>query len=349
MPNLIFVTILFVLLGGLYFWGFRNLSGERWQFFGVIPMFKNSNGQWDGLNMTYYGIFNANALTLSVAIVYIILAAMGLSLWTISLILAIILVPCVPGAKLIARWVEKKPHTISIGGASFVGLIAAPWLLLLINQLLEYWNCANIPVMPSLATVSIAYVLGEGCGRLACLSFGCCYGKPMSDLPPVLRRLLYPFSITYQGHTKKIAYASEFQDRKVVAIAPITAVLYTLTAISGLLFLLHGFSHIAYLLCVLIAQIWRFLSEFLRADFRGAGSISTYQKMALFAAFYAVCIFVWMPAVSMPVDIYQGLRIVWNPSIILACQVLWIGIFLYTGRSQVTGSRISFHVRKDRI
>jgi hypothetical protein len=39
----------------------------------------------------------------------------------------------------------------------------------------------------------------------------------------------------------------------------------------------------------------------------------------------------------------------WNPSIILSCQILWIGIFLYMGRSQVIGSRISFHVRQDRI
>lgn len=48
-------------------------------------------------------------------------------------------------------------------------------------------------------------------------------------------------------------------------------------------------------------------------------------------------------------DIIEGLHLVWNPSIIPLCQILWIGIFLYMGRSQVTGSRITFHVRKDRI
>jgi hypothetical protein len=33
-----------------------------------------------------------------------------------------------------------------------------------------------------------------------------------------------------------------------------------------------------------VTQVWRFLSEFLRADYRGSGRISAYQVMALFAA-----------------------------------------------------------------
>lgn len=45
----------------------------------------------------------------------------------------------------------------------------------------------------------------------------------------------------------------------------------------------------------------------------------------------------------------QGLLLLWNPSIIILCQIQWIGIFIYMGRSQVTGSRISFLVHKDRI
>jgi hypothetical protein len=48
-------------------------------------------------------------------------------------------------------------------------------------------------------------------------------------------------------------------------------------------------------------------------------------------------------------DLSQGLRILWNPGIILTCQLLWIGIFLYQGRSSVTAARITFFVRSDRI
>jgi hypothetical protein len=52
---------------------------------------------------------------------------------------------------------------------------------------------------------------------------------------------------------------------------------------------------------------------------------------------------------SLRPDLSIGLRLFWSPGIILVCQLLWIGIFLFMGRSQVTGARISFHVRKDRI
>jgi hypothetical protein len=117
----------------------------------------------------------------------------------------------------------------------------------------------------------------------------------------------------------------------------------------GILIFLEGNSHIAYLLCACVTQIWRFLSEFLRADYRSGGDISAYQKMALFATGYAVWVSTAIPETTYAADIIEGLHLMWNPSIILLCQVIWIGIFLFMGRSQVTGSRISFHVRKDRI
>jgi hypothetical protein len=56
-----------------------------------------------------------------------------------------------------------------------------------------------------------------------------------------------------------------------------------------------------------------------------------------------------VPMAHMPGQIIPGLRQMWNPAIILSCQILWIGTFLYMGRSQVTGAHIFFHVRKDRI
>jgi hypothetical protein len=34
---------------------------------------------------------------------------------------------------------------------------------------------------------------------------------------------------------------------------------------------------------------------------------------------------------------------------ILALQGLWLAIFLYTGRSSVTGAQLTFHVHADRI
>ena len=101
--NLLFVFTLAALLGGLYAWGFRVLSTERWQFIGTVPVLKDSDGNWLGLNLTYYGLFNANACTLAVAIVYILLAASGLSLPAIHMIISAPLLFCVPAAKLVAR------------------------------------------------------------------------------------------------------------------------------------------------------------------------------------------------------------------------------------------------------
>ena len=71
--------------------------------------------------------------------------------------------------------------------------------------------------------------------------------------------------------------------------------------------------------------------------------------MALAAVVYAVRFCLLMDAPTLSTHVSQGLRLLWNAGIILSCQILWIGIFLYMGRSQVTGARISFHVRKDRI
>lgn len=98
-----------------------------------------------------------------------------------------------------------------------------------------------------------------------------------------------------------------------------------------------------------MTQVWRFLSEFLRPDCRGIGRIGAYQMMAPVAAVYAVVISVWVPPARMSVDIRKGLLMLGNPSIIIVCQIQWIGIFIYMGRSQVTGSRISFLVHKDCI
>jgi hypothetical protein len=203
--------------------------------------------------------------------------------------------------------------------------------------------------MLPLAAITIAYCLGEGCGRLACISFGCCYGKPLSGFSPAVRRMLKHFSMTYEGHTKKIIYANERPTCRVVAIQAMTVVLYSFAGVIGVLLFLEGSSRIAYLLCACVTQIWRFFSEFLRADYRGGGGISAYQKMALFAAAYAIWISTGISETTYAVDIIEGLRLMWNPSIIITCQILWIGIFIYMGRSQVTGSRISFHVHKDRI
>jgi len=92
------------------------------------------------------------------------------------------------------------------------------------------------------------------------------------------------------------------------------------------------------------------LSEFYRADYRGERKISVYQIMGIcsipFAAFMAV---VFPAAPSQLPDILIGLKGFWNPGVILFLEILWLGAFLFTGKSQVTGATMRFHVVKEKI
>ena len=203
--------------------------------------------------------------------------------------------------------------------------------------------------MAVMSALMVGYALGEGIGRLACISFGCCYGRPMDRMPPVVQRYFSWATLTYSGNTKKIAYAHHLDGKKIFAIPAVTAVLYTAGALAGTLLVLEGKYAPAYFLCLLVTQGWRFLSEFLRADFRGDRRISVYQIMSLMTVPYALLILFLFPSSGTGADIGAGLQACWNPAVILFLQVLWIIMFLRTGRSGVTGSALSFHVHRDRI
>jgi hypothetical protein len=182
------------------------------------------------------------------------------------------------------------------------------------------------------------------------VSFGCCYGRPLSDFNPVVRRLLGTWTFTFTGKTKKIAYEGGLDGQKVVPVQAFSAVVNSVAGLAGtVLFLLSHFGE-AFLLTVVITQLWRFVSEFLRADFRGHARISAYQKMNVVAILYAMALTALMPdVVPAAADLEAGLRTLWNPAMILFLQCLWVVFFLYTGRSKVTGSTLDFFVRRDRI
>jgi hypothetical protein len=139
--------------------------------------------------------------------------------------------------------------------------------------------------------------------------------------------------------------------RKTLAVPAITAALYSGVALFGCYLFLSGRADAAYLACVLITQIWRFISEFLRADYRGAGNISVYQKMAMLSCVAAVFYFATLPVSDAPylADILHGLTAGWDPLILLLFQAVWLATFLYLGRSQVTAAQINLFVRRDRI
>ena len=348
MINIIFLVVIGLLLLALYSWSFRTLQKERWQILGTIPLRKNEDGTWNGLNFTYYGFFTALAAFFAVGMIIIMLGSLTLDIESIVLLAACLLVPCFAASKIVARIVEKKAATLSIGGASFIGILISPWLVLIMQRTVD----PRIQVLPVLAAIAIAYAFGEAIGRIACISFGCCYGKPVSHLPPALQPLLQRirFFFIFTGKNKKIAYAHGLDGAAVIPVQGITAVLLTFCGLIGLALFLENNHKLAFLLTLGFTQVWRFISEFLRADYRGNGKISTYQFMGLISVGYAAIITIVLPtALPDSVSLVSGLKILWQPSSILFIELIWGLTFLFTGRSEVTAAHMHFEVKMDKI
>jgi hypothetical protein len=256
------------------------------------------------------------------------------------MLLAAILAIGMPASVLIALWVEGKANTFTVGGASFAVLVAAPWVVEFINGNLGIRMGFDAPVLSAMAAMSVAYAIGEGIGRLACISFGCCYGKPLSECNPMLKKVFTRRSFIFSGETKKIAYAHHLDGREVIPIQAVTAVLLTVTGVAGCYGFLKGFHVAAFYGTLIVTQVWRVLSEFFRADFRGNNRISAYQVMSLLSIFYALLILALFPSAGAEApapDITAGMIGLWDPA------------FIHTGRSRVTGSTIRLHVVKENI
>lgn len=185
-----------------------------------------------------------------------------------------LLLICTPAAGLLARLVEGKPNTFTIGGASFLGFLLAPVVIVVTSRILEAQWGFEVPLTPTLAAIGVAYAIGEGTGRLACISFGCCYGKPLSTVPGWLAPVFDRFHFIFRGDTKKAAYASGLEFVPLLPIQGLTAVVSAGAGLVGLVLFAHGFFHSAFLLTVVVTQAWRVLSEMLRADYRGEGRAS---------------------------------------------------------------------------
>ncbi|QOX77833.1 prolipoprotein diacylglyceryl transferase [Trichlorobacter lovleyi] len=351
MSAVLFLLAASCLLGAYLWWGFRFLPAERWQIVAAVPTAKDPHGNgWLGINITWYGLLTANAYLVAVAVLLVLLGAVGVPPLGTALLAAAMLCCCVPASRLVARIVEKKAHTFTVGGAVFVGIIITPFLIQLLNRLAGPWLGFQIPVMAAYAAIAIAYAFGEGLGRLACISFGCCYGRPVPQDGGLLHRLFNGRGFVFLGSTKKIAYADGMESVEVLPVQALTAVLYTVCGLLATALFLDARHAAAFLLATTVTQGWRSFSETMRADYRGAGRISAYQVMGLIGVLYAF-VMVWLlgGALPVPAQLAVGLQSLWNPALLLFLQGIWCLIFFYTGRSTVTGATLSFHVHRDRI
>jgi hypothetical protein len=201
-----------------------------------------------------------------------------------------------------------------------------------------------------LAALSICYAIGEGLGRLGCISFGCCFGKPLDQCSPLTRRLFSKFNFVFYGKTRKVSYAAGLEGVKTFPVQALTAIIYCATGILSAVFFLKGYHGTAYIVSLSVTQAWRLFSETLRADYRGDNKITPYQIMALTAAPYSVFIAFLFPSSSLITpDILTGLLSLWNPIVIILLQGLWVWIFYFMGRSMVTSANLTFDVVYENI
>jgi len=350
MIEIIFTAALAAILAGIYFVAFRILPGERWQIFATIPLRKTGECMWDGINITYYGLLSSTGYTLAFALFLLMMSSAGVSVKSLLALSICILIVFVPSTKIMASIVERKKHTITIGGGVFVLIISAPWIIAGVNKLASLIKSGNTGEGVFLAALITAYSFGEGFGRLACVSFGCCYGRPVSGLPLVLRKIFSQFNFIYHGKTKKISYHDQLDGVETVPVQAVTALLYTASGLAGLWLFLKGHYYFSFYLSLTVTQLWRFASEFLRADFRGGGIISPYQVMSLLTIPYYIAYILITGAADSPAPLLlSGIKFIWSPGVMMLLSVMWIGGVMYTGISSVTSSKILIYVNEDKI
>ncbi|MGA2902300.1 MAG: prolipoprotein diacylglyceryl transferase family protein [Candidatus Korobacteraceae bacterium] len=350
MLNIISVAALALGLFALLAWGVRTLSSERWQMLAAIPVAKSADGSWRGLNLTFYGFFSAAGTTFGFSVMLLLLAALRIpAAIGIALALLIVLVS-VPASRIVAALVERKRDTFTVAGAAFVTALIFPLVLVALRPLLATLLHRQIAVLPILAAGAIAYVLGESVGRLACLSFGCCYGMPLREARPAIARLFQTHHLVVQGATKKAAYASGLAGEPLVPVQAITSAIYAVSGVAGVALFLWQQWRLAALVPMVASWGWRACSESLRADHRGSSRISAYQVMAIFSVMYLSVFVALLPLpVALEADLSWAFAQVFSAPVILLLQIFWLALFLYYGRSRVTGSTLLFHVIPERV
>lgn len=336
-----FLGSLALALALLLAWSVRTLPRDGWQFLCAVPSRKREDGNWDGTNYTFYGVYVATSVALGAALFLFLNASFGYAVLPTLGTMALVLAFAAPAARWIARLVEKQRHTFTIGGASFAGLLALPVAVWLTNRLVAQ----PVALLPLAAALAVSYSLGEGLGRLACISFGCCFGRPLHDLPPWLADLFSRRHLAYGEATRKACYEANLANTPLLPIQAITASLYSICAWIGTALFLAGWWKTAFLGCLVFTQLWRFFSETLRADYRGGGKITAYQVMAILGIGYAAILaFATRPVAAQSADIRAGLAPFSHAGVLLFLQGIWLAMFRYMGRSTVTGARVAFLV-----
>ena len=309
-----------------------------------VPICKREDGAWEGLNLTFYGFFNATGTVFGIAAAVLMLAAIGVSPAVGMAFAAAVVAICVPLSRAIAAIVEKKKNTFTIAGAAFTAAMLLPPLVCFGEPVLRTASNSRIYAIPVLAAIVIAYALREAIGRLACISFGCCYGLPLRHASNLPARLFSHHHMIFHGSTKKVAYASGLENQPLVPVQALTSIVFGTSGVLGLSFFLAQRWRLAMLVPVLGTWGWRAIAETLRADHRGDSKISWYQTMSITAVAYLSLAALALPASGPVPNLGIGLSQFRFLPLVLSLQALWVFLFLYYGRSRVTAAVLTFRV-----
>jgi hypothetical protein len=349
MINTVFLVGLTVLFLATLIWGIRTLPSERWQMIAAVPTTKTSDSEWQSINLTFYGFFSATANIFGIALMIVLASSVGTPLIAEAALIGVMMLICVPASRLVAAAVEGRDNTFTIAGAAFVAALVLPPGIWALQQILRTWFNISIYVLPLLAAASVCYALSESIGRLACLSFGCCYGVPLRDTSPRLARLFRRYHLVFHGDTKKAAYASGLAEQPLIPVQPITSIVFALAGLIGVAAFLAGHFRAAAIVPAVATWGWRAISETLRADFRGSSRISAYQVMALIAVSYLAWALCLVPTEGPLPNLTWGLTQAASTLVVVVLQACWVLLFLYYGRSRVTRSTVTFYVVHSQI
>src|SRR5262249_48518577 len=150
-------------------------------------------------------------------------------------------------------------------------------------------------------------------GRLACISFGCCYGVSIDAAHPAVQKLLGGRHFVFSGEMKKISYASGMQGIQVVPIQAMTSIIYILPGLIATFLFLKGSFGVDFMLTIAVPRGWRLPSEPRGADYRGGGRISAYKIRGVLAILLAFALLSPLPAEGFPtVAPPAGMEAAWH-------------------------------------
>jgi hypothetical protein len=134
------------------------------------------------------------------------------------------------------------------------------------------------------------------------------------------------------------------ENEPLIPVQALTSIVFGLSGLLGLSFFLAQRWRLAMIIPVLGTWGWRAIAETLRADYRGDTKISLYQAMSIVAAAYLTVAAFLLHGTGPVPDLTFGLSQFRFLPLVLILQILWLCLFLYYGRSRVTGAVLSFHV-----